>query len=563
MCEGPLCDTSSSCIVPIFCAGEQGSGPSWGLCCGWEPSEPDGQNPPPGGPSPPPPQVDDNNNPTQAKTSRYQTSPDATSLQPSSGASSTHCSTTHTASSCGITFSVFTPSGAKTATTSTITVGFIHIPFLLVRGTDYFILKGACSTTEGCSVSNTVTTTTMGTAAMATPIYDYWDLYGMTDYLDVAYSIIEVMESNTDPLVTWSNTANTTGTAILSSHPGSSATITPSASPSTKPGQKSPPSAAITPSASPSTTPGKKSLTSEPLSTTLATSKLSSPPPITSCHVATAFDTKIASQSVSATSYCTCNGGWIAGLSSKVGPDKYTTYNCAVNGTFMPVTTVSPTNVPGKGGLPGCEAVMSVPGTSAYCNCGGTPAPALSTSEAYSINCQYTIQPTSPYNPAIPPSTTVVPTSASSASPPYMTGTCNVHVWERLPVDDQDPLSLKVTITDAGSNQIGYNSSIQVDWDETLGTDSALPCVMLVTPQSSGNDKRRLSADISFLAKMIGKRQQSLHPEYDKGPLKFAYGSQTWDNKASQCSVGGWDGDDGLFSRDMNCEFTCTKFTCT
>lgn len=371
-----------------------------------------------------------------------------------------------------------------------------------------------------------------------TPIQDIWAVYDMSNYLDVAYSVIEVMEHNTDPLVTWSNTANGTGTGTLCNPPKSSPNITPSTIQSTQS--------------------GKISTTPWPLSTTVATSKLASTPPITSCHMGTAIDTTISGLSLATTSYCTCNDDWMVGLSSKVGADQYTTYICTVGGTFIPVSTVMPTNVPGKGGLPGCAAVMSVPGTSAYCNCGGTPAPTLSVSGPYVINCEYTIQPTSPYNPAIPPSTTVVKASTSThLAPPYESGQCNVHVWEGLGPEDLDPdVSLKVNITDASGKQLGYNAT-GVSWDETLGTDSELPWVMLVTPQESSNDKKRRSADTSFLTKLISDRDQSLRPLYDKGPVKFAYSGQTWDTGSSQCSVGGWDRFDYLINRLMDCKFTC------
>jgi hypothetical protein len=57
---------------------------------------------------------------------------------------------------------------------------------------------------------------------------------------------------------------------------------------------------------------------------------------------------------------------------------------------------------------------------------------------------------------------------------------------------------------------------------------------------------------------------------YEKGPVDFAIGSQSWDSTSSQCSVGGWDngdasdffaalvfGDDIIPNRQMDCKFNC------
>lgn len=121
MCQGPLCDTSSGCIIPLFCASESGSGASWGLCCGWAPDLPNGQSPPAGGPYPPPPQDGDNSQ-TQTQKSQTDTTTEASTSQYVSTVSTSASCSTQTASSCAITVSVFTPSGASSATTSTITV---------------------------------------------------------------------------------------------------------------------------------------------------------------------------------------------------------------------------------------------------------------------------------------------------------------------------------------------------------------------------------------------------------------------------------------------------------
>lgn len=151
--------------------------------------------------------------------------------------------------------------------------------------------------------------------------------------------------------------------------------------------------------------------------------------------------------------------------------------------TIQPISTsAAPTNIPGQGGVPGCAAVTSSAGTSDCCNCGGTPAPTLSPTDSF-INCDYTIQPTSSYDPGPPPPPSSSTSSASSTSePPYATGKCNVHVWQGLGQMLSDPeVALEINITDANGANIGYNSS-SLDWGEILGTDSKLPSVLLVTP---------------------------------------------------------------------------------
>lgn len=399
----------------------------------------------------------------------------------------------------------------------------------------------------------TVTTTSSSSGAVVTetPVVDF---YGNADFLDQAWSIISVLETNTDAPVTWTNTASGgSGSTTPTSRPSIPAT-TPSPTQSNTITSSSILSASTSVSPQPSTS--SRSVTSATVTSLSASSTYS-------CAM-----TSLALTTTSGVTYstgapfCTCNDGSSGGIGSTIGADQFTTYICET-GLSMPVATVTPTNVPGKGGLPGCAAIMSVPGTSAYCNCGGTPAPTLSPTSSGFMNCDYTIQPTSTYDPAVPP-----PTTSTAPSYPYATGDCKVHIWEGLGQEYTDPaVVINVNITDASGHQIGHNASA-LDWGETLGTDSELPWVLLVTPQTGLDDKR--SNLYKRLNKRLGGPVTGIRPSFEQGPVDFAYGGQSWDTSSSQCTVGGWDngdandffgtlifGDDFVPNRQMDCKFTC------
>ncbi|KAB8346225.1 hypothetical protein FH972_023270 [Carpinus fangiana] len=204
MCTGPLCDTGSGCLVPIFCPNHDGSGSSWGLCCNWNPIPPPGGSISPNGPEPAPPGPSD---PTPSGTQ--------TGTQSSTNTdSSSSCSETKTASSCAITVSVFTPTSQTTVSTSTIT--------------------GTCSTTTGCSVTDTKVTTTKTSdkdSATVTPIFHIYDWDGDSNWLDEQESLIEAAASATDPLATWA--ASSTSNSIPSTLATSPSLTAPSLVPTT------------------------------------------------------------------------------------------------------------------------------------------------------------------------------------------------------------------------------------------------------------------------------------------------------------------------------------------
>lgn len=181
------------------------------------------------------------------------------------------------------------------------------------------------------------------------------------------------------------------------------------------------------------------------------------------------------------------------------------------------------------------------------------------------MNCDYTIQPTSSYNPAIPPPSSANPPASSAPSVPWATGTCKVHVWEGLGVAYTDPqVVIDAIMTDAAGNQIGTGSS-KLDWAQTLNVDSKLPYVLEITPQTGL--KRRSTR--TSLRKRVGAPPQN-RPLFEKGPVDFAYGTQTWDTSSAQCTVGAFDngnandffgslifGDNFIPNRQMDCTFDC------
>lgn len=181
------------------------------------------------------------------------------------------------------------------------------------------------------------------------------------------------------------------------------------------------------------------------------------------------------------------------------------------------------------------------PGSSDFCNCGGTTAPLLTAtvSGTTTKNCAYTIQPTSQYDPKPPPSSTPPP---PTPPPPYATGRCNVHVWEGLGTEiGQLSVYMEANITDASGAAIGTQHG-GLDWGKTLNVDSKLPLVLLVTPETGLKKHKRGASDDGrdILGKRIGAPAPT-RPIFEHGPVKFAYGAQSWDTGSSACSVGDFD----------------------
>ena len=93
-----------------------------------------------------------------------------------------------------------------------------------------------------------------------------------------------------------------------------------------------------------------------------------------------------------------------------------------------------PTNVPGEGGVPGCSYVIFGNGqacqSAEYCNCGGTPAPLLTSTEGNKTktHCNYGTAPTSQCPPPTEaPEPTLTPEPEPEPEPPKEPGrlSCN------------------------------------------------------------------------------------------------------------------------------------------
>ncbi|KAJ5900403.1 uncharacterized protein N7473_004473 [Penicillium subrubescens] len=121
--------------------------------------------------------------------------------------------------------------------------------------------------------------------------------------------------------------------------------------------------------------------------------------------------------------------------------------------------------------------------------------------------------PTHSYNPGRTP-----PSATPARS--YAPGKCKVHIVQALGQQFRDPeVVLGINITDAHGTTIGNNKG-SVKWGQTLNTDSLLPWVLIVTPQSGISSKRGTSG--AFLRKRVGGPIHSNRLLFVSGPVDFA-----------------------------------------
>ncbi|KAH8824251.1 hypothetical protein DL96DRAFT_202912 [Flagelloscypha sp. PMI_526] len=108
----------------------------------------------------------------------------------------------------------------------------------------------------------------------------------------------------------------------------------------------------------------------------------------------------------------------------------------------------------------------------------------------------------------------------------FASGNCGIHVTQfQKPDPSKDNYKLDIQLFDAVQTPMG-NSGGQKDApaNAPIEVTSKLPNVMIVTAQN-----------------------------VDEDPIKFAFGGETFDSNAAQCSVGGYDNG----KREMDCGFTC------
>ena len=150
---------------------------------------------------------------------------------------------------------------------------------------------------------------------------------------------------------------------------------------------------------------------------------------------------------------------------------------------------------------------------------------------------------------------------SSTASVPVQTQKCNVHVRQDMYTDP--PIILDANITDASGKSIGHGQG-RLQWGKSLDVDSQLPLVLVLTPQTGRSSRVKRYLDKRMIAPPPSR------PNFENGPLQFAYGDQSWDTSSSQCSVGSYDngnaddffgslllGKGFIANRQMDCKFEC------
>ncbi|KAH8832496.1 hypothetical protein DL96DRAFT_1704558 [Flagelloscypha sp. PMI_526] len=108
----------------------------------------------------------------------------------------------------------------------------------------------------------------------------------------------------------------------------------------------------------------------------------------------------------------------------------------------------------------------------------------------------------------------------------FASGNCGIHVTQfQKPDPSKDNYKLDIKLFDAIQTPIGDSAGPQAaPANGGVDVTSKLPNVMVVTAQN-----------------------------IDEDPIKFAFGGETFDSNAAQCSVGRYDNG----KREMDCGFTC------
>lgn len=124
----------------------------------------------------------------------------------------------------------------------------------------------------------------------------------------------------------------------------------------------------------------------------------------------------------------------------------------------------------------------------------------------------------------------------------HVPGQCGFHLREEW-AKQRSQGTAYITITnlyDGGGNNIGYLDKTEIDNVPSVGMDSALPFVVVVTPWDSGED----------------------YDSFNYYNLRFDYAGMEWttfdDHGPAHCTVGGRDSpSDNLMTQDMDCVFPC------
>jgi len=174
---------------------------------------------------------------------------------------------------------------------------------------------------------------------------------------------------------------------------------------------------------------------------------------------------------------------------------------------------------------------------------------------------------------APPKPTTTAPVTTTSAAPAYVTGTCELHIFEASE-NYNEPLYMQFNITDGGNNLLA-SENFNGAWGETgtvTAADSKLPYDVSVDFLKSTIASSRMARN---RIRMVAP-PPTITVDWEQWKLTITAGSTHWDDTDTDnsnmpyCSVGGWDngnfwdwlnsvvGDDtNIPNRQLDCHWAC------
>ncbi|KAF2814456.1 uncharacterized protein BDZ99DRAFT_473515 [Mytilinidion resinicola] len=249
-----------------------------------------------------------------------------------------------------------------------------------------------------------------------------------------------------------------------------------------------------------------------------------------------------------------------------------TTTSASLPTSTLTAMITSSAAVPGQGGVPACAYMIAsdlgggAMCTADYCNCGGTPAPLLTSTTAGTTvtDCGYSTQPPASQCPQTlstsPPPSSAAQSAPSSPGttntqppPPFAPGNCKIHIKEWFGTDEPwlAPVYSSLQIYDGQGTQLYTFDSGSVPWGNSVTApmaDSKLPYDVTVT-FSTDVPKRRKRAGLgnSLLRGRLYVPQPSYAEHtWNKRLVTIGAGDTHWDFSMTDqtkpwCSVGAWD----------------------
>jgi len=143
-----------------------------------------------------------------------------------------------------------------------------------------------------------------------------------------------------------------------------------------------------------------------------------------------------------------------------------------------------------------------------------------------------------------PAKTTAPPPVTTTSSAPYVTGTCDVHIYE-FSDSYNSPLYSQLNITDGGNNLLA-SMDFTGKWGDSStvpASDSKLPYDIVVDFLQTTKVPSKMARD-KFKERMVGGGGTETVP-WEDWKLTLTAGSTHWDDTDTSgmpyCSVGGWD----------------------